>query len=161
MRGRDRGHQIPRVAKLLSAIEAECVGEGLLKLGRIGRGGVCGVGHGWALTGERIENEPHANPTLVGRATEPGTVYRWDMNGGTDQFQACEFQDGSGWNVLASLPGHAPAQLSGFESEAEALAWIETRAAGYANAVNGSGALACAVCAGDLGEQIVAGDIVR
>jgi hypothetical protein len=79
----------------------------------------------------------------------------------TEQFQACEFQDGSGWNVLASLPGHAPAQLSGFESEAEALAWIETRAAGYASAVIGSGALTCAVCAGHHGERIAAGDIAR
>jgi hypothetical protein len=87
-------------------------------------------GHGGAVAGKRRENKPYANPTFVGRATAPATMYRWDMNGGTDQFQACEFRDGSGWNVLASLPGHAPAQLSGFGSEAEALAWIETRATG-------------------------------
>jgi hypothetical protein len=84
------------------------------------------------------------------------------MTVAADQFRAYEFQDGSGWNVLASLPGHAPAQLSGFESEADALAWIETRAAGYASAVTGSGTLTRAACAGDPGQQIAAAaDIAR
>jgi transcriptional regulator with XRE-family HTH domain len=81
-------------------------------------------------TAGNAEKVQHALEAAGVRFTEDGGVSPAPATSSAAQFDVCEQKDGR-WQVIVSLPGRLPMNVSDFDGEAAAKSWVQQDAAAW------------------------------